>query len=173
MIFTGFKSKSNQIFLRKRWPQLLKKSSKDKAGTIKKVFVILDDDSQKSFLTKDIVKALNITEKDVVNIVVQQNIGKENDDEDLVSQKDFGWYGKIKSEHLKAVLTNKYDLLINYSKVDNLYSNLLILQCKSLFNVGFEHLDNRFYDFMIDCKSDDFKSFNNELSKYLKILKKI
>ena len=173
MIFTGFKRKSNQIFLRKRGAQLLERPSKNEAGTIKKVFVILDEGSKKSFLTKEIVKTLNITEKDVVSVVFQQKIDKENVDEDIVSPKDFGWYGNIKSEHLKSILTNKYDLLINYSKVDNLYSNLLILQCKSLFNVGFEHLDNRFYDLMIDCKSDDFKSFNSELIKYLKILKKI
>ena len=173
MIFTGFKRKSNQIFLRNRLPQLLEESNKDTTKKVKKVIVILDDVAHKNSILKEIVNTLEIDEKNIECIVFQQKISKENIEEGLISPKDFGWYGKIKSNYLKSVLTNKYDLLINYSKVDNLYVNLLILQSKSAFKAGFAHLDNRFYDLMIDCKSDDFKSFNNELSKYLKILKKI
>jgi len=173
MIFTGFKRKSNQIFLGKKWSQLLEKTAIEKAANIKKVFVILDDVTLKDAMLKEIANTLVVDQKNVECIVFKQKINKENTDEDLISPKDFGWYGKIKSEHLKKRLTKKYDLLINYSKVDDLYSNLLLLHCNTSFNVGFKHLDGRFYDLVIDCKSHDFKSFNSELGKYLKILKKI
>ena len=173
MIFTGFKRKSNQIFLRNRLPQLLEESNKDTAKKVKKVIVILDDVAHKNSILKEIVNTLEIDDKNVDCILFQRKISKENIEEGLICPKDFGWYGKIKSNHLKSVLTKKYDLLINYSKVDDLYVNLLILQSKSDFKAGFAHLDNRFYDLLIECKLNDFKSFNVELKKYLKILKKI
>ena len=103
----------------------------------------------------------------------QAKIYKNEDSENKISAADFGWYGKIKSEKLKFILTKNYDLLINYSKIDNIYLNLLILQCKVGFRVGFSHLDNRFYDLTINCESSNFALFNREMKKYLQILKKI
>ncbi len=64
-------------------------------------------------------------------------------------------------------------MLINYSKVENLYSNLLILQSKTAFKVGFSYQNNELYELMIDCKSGDYGTFNAELEKYLTILNKI
>ncbi|WP_299528546.1 hypothetical protein [uncultured Lutibacter sp.] len=173
MIFTGFKRKSNQIFFNRRLKDLLKKSTAISSKEIKRVIVFLDTISEKDKVKKEILALFNIAEKDLKMVVFQQKVSKEESSEDIITPKDFGWYGRINSEKLKTILTKKYDLLINYSKVDNLYSNLLLLQCKIGFRAGFKHLDNRFYDLLIDCKSDDFKLFDKELLKYLKILKKI
>ena len=104
-------------------------------------------------------------------MVFQKKRNNNNNVEGFYTPQDFGWNGIIKSDQLNKILTNKYDLLINYSKVENIYTNLLLLQCKIGFRAGFKHLDNRFYDLLIDCKSDDFKLFDKELLKYLKILK--
>ncbi|MEX1382402.1 MAG: hypothetical protein AB1Z17_03310, partial [Lutibacter sp.] len=91
----------------------------------------------------------------------------------LFSSKDFGWYGKINNDTLKNILTKKYDLLINYSKIDYLYNNILLLHSKVAFKVGFASLDNRFYDLLINCKTSEIALFNKEVRKYLEILNKI
>jgi len=173
MIFTGFKRKSNRFFFNRRLVDLLKKSSAISSKEIKHVIVFLDDISEKDKIKKEVLALFNIAESDLEMVIFQQKTAKEEHSEAIITPKDFGWYGKINSEKLKIILTKKYDLLINYSKVDNLYSNLLLLQCKIGFRAGFKHLDNRFYDLLIDCKTSDLKLFNEELLKYLKILNKI
>jgi hypothetical protein len=45
------------------------------------------------------------------------------------------------------------------------------LQSKAAFKVGFAHLDKRLYDLMIRCEADEIALFNEELLKYLVILK--
>lgn len=173
MIFRGFKQISNQIFFNNRLSELLEKSTKDSTDKVKNTIVFLDDFSNKNTILKSLNELLPILENDIELVVFQQNVAKESTVEEIFTQRDFGWYGKIKSEKLKHILTKKYDLLINYSKVDNLYCNLLLLQCKTDFRVGFGHLDSRFYDLIIDCKSSDIAAFNKELEKYLQILNKI
>ena len=173
MIFTGLKRNSNQLFFKRRLAELLKKSAKYPSQKITRILVFLDDFSDKKAINENLYKLLNMPEGKIEMLVFQAKIDKNEDVGDNISSADFGWYGKINSEKLKIILTKKYDLLINYSKVDNIYLNLLILQCKAGFRVGFSHLDNRFYDLIIKCESSNFVLFNEEMKKYLQILKKI
>jgi uncharacterized protein DUF6913 len=173
MIFTGFKRKSNQFFFNNRLPDWLKEPVVISSKKIKNILVFIDDTSEKEKIHKNLMKLFGIDNSNIKLIVFQQKINKEQILEEIITPKDFGWYGKIKSDELKMTLTKKYDLLINYSKIDNLYSNLLLLHCKVGFKAGFAHLDSRLYDLTIDCKSDNLELFNNELKKYLTILNKI
>lgn len=173
MIFTGFKRKSNQLFFNKQLPVLLDNLKNNSSNEIKKVIILLDDIAEKSFIQNRVANLFNLTNADVDVIVFREKLDKSNEKEYIYTPKSFGWYGSIKSPFLKNILTKKYDLLINYSKVENLYSNLLLLQCESAFRVGFAHLNDRFYDLLIDCDTEDIKLFNSELIKYLKILNKI
>ena len=173
MIFTGFKRNSNQLFFKRRLPELLKNSAKYSSQRITRILIFLDDFSDKKAINENLYKLLNMPVGTIEILVYHTKVEKNKNVEDRISSADFGWYGKIKSEKLKIILTKKYDLLINYSKVDNIYINLLILQCKAAFRVGFSHLDNRFYDLIINCESSNFLLFNEEIKKYLQILKKI
>ncbi len=173
MIFTGIKRKSNQLFFKRRLAELLKNTAKYSSKKITRILVLLDEFSDKKSINENLVKLMNMPEGKIEILVFQTKIDNNEDFEDKISAADFGWYGKIKSEKLKIILTKKYDLLINYSKVDNIYLNLLLLQCKAGFRVGFSHLDNRFYDLIINCESSNFVLFNEEMKKYLQILKKI
>ena len=137
------------------------------------MLVFLDDISEKENVYKNLIALFEIERDDIDLIVFQQKISKEQVLEEISTPKDFGWFGKIKSDKLKTILTKKYDLLINYNNVDNLYCNLLLLQCKIAFKAGFAHLDSRFYDLIINCKADNFDLFNKELKKYLTILNKV
>jgi hypothetical protein len=171
MIFTGFKRKSNQIFFKKTLPEFLKNEHKSPFEEVKKVLVFLDANSDRKSIVSELALMLKILECDIKVVVFQQKLKKEKETNEIISPKDFGWYGKIDSEKLKNILTNKYDLLINYSKVDNVYLNILLLQSKVAFRVGFAHLDKRLYDLLIKCESDEVDLFHKELIKYLVILK--
>ncbi|WP_111709176.1 DUF6913 domain-containing protein [Lutibacter citreus] len=173
MIFTGIKRKSNQLFFNKKAKEFVENNVNENSGKIKNVIVLLDDINENETLVKELKKELNLNEKGLKVVVIHQQNNKNKEDEIGFYPQDFGWYGKIKSEELKNILTKKYDLLINYSKIDNLYNNLVLLQSKSSFRVGFAHLDNRFYDLLIDCKSTKTSLFNKELKKYLTILNKL
>lgn len=173
MIFTGFKRKSNQLFFNKRLPELLKNAVGNSSQKITRILVFLDEFYDKSVIQKKLNELFGFPEKNIDLLVFRRKIKTNEDLEDIISPVDFGWYGKINSKKLKNILTKKYDLLINYSKVDNIYINLLLLQCNAGFRVGFSHLDNRFYDLIINCKSTDFVLFNKEMKKYLQILNKI
>lgn len=172
MIFRGFKRKSNQIFLNKKFKNLLDNNLKNSSKKVEKILVFLDDVSKKTVVKKDLINLFKISENEIDIIVFQQKKSKINVDEDVFSPKDFGWFGKVKSPVLKDILTKKYDLLINYSKVENIYCNLLLLQSKTSLRVAFSHLNNQFYDLLIQCKPSEIKMFNNELKKYLTILNK-
>lgn len=173
MIFTGIKRKSNQIFFNKRLQELLNNSSDVTTSKVKNVLVFADDNSVKNNINNFLNSSLKISENNIEFIIYLPKIKKETDAQNIFSSKDFGWYGKVKSEGLKNILTKKYDLLINYSKVDYLYSNLLILQCKADLKVGFASLDNRLYDLLINCKTTETALFNKEIKKYLEILNRI
>jgi hypothetical protein len=173
MIFTGIKRKSNQMFFNKRLPELLKYVNEVSSENVNNVLVIADDIVEKNSILDNLINVLKISEKNIKFVIFQKNIPDENELNNIYSSKDFGWYGKVNSKELKNILTKKYDLLINYSKVDNLYSNLLILQCKAGFKVGLASLDNRLYDLLIGCKPTEITLFNKELKKYLEILNKI
>ena len=173
MIFTGFKRKSNQFFFNKKASDFLKKTMVVSSGKIEHILVLVDNILEKDRIYKDLMALFNFNESNIDLVVFQQKTSKGQVLEELITPKDFAWYGKIKSEKLKTILTKKYDLLINYSKVDDLYSNLLLLQCKAGFKTGFAHLDGRFYDLTIDCEASDLAVFNKELKKYLIILNKI
>lgn len=171
MIFTGFKRKSNQIYFKKTLPNFLNNEHKSPFDEVKKVLIFLDENIEKELVVRELATLLKISESDIKVVVFLRKLKNETAADDIITPKDFGWYGKIDSEKLKNILTNTYDLLINYSKVDNVYLNLLLLQCKTAFSVGFAHMDKRLYDLLIRCEPDEIDLFHEELIKYLVILK--
>ena len=173
MIFTGFKRKTNQIFFNKKWAEFLKNKEKQTPVEIKNVLVLVDDEKIITSLKKELPKMLHVEENAIEILLFKQKAGKahlEADGYKLYTPKDFGWYGTIKNSSLNKCLTKKYDLLINYHKVDNLYTNLLLLHSNSIFRAGFEHLNRNLYQLTIKCNREDLPVFNSELKKYLKII---
>ena len=173
MIFTGFKRKSNQFFFNRNKETLLENSRIESSNSIAKVVVIVNSLVELEEIKKTLSQLLNISENAIDGIVFQLKIKKEDKGEIIVTPKDFGWRGDVKSNKFENILTNQYDLLINYSKVENVYVNLLLLQCNVAFKVGFGHLNKELYDLIIKCETTETSIFHAELVKYLKILKKL
>lgn len=173
MIFTGFKRKSAQLFFNRLIVKDLSNLKESASSKLRNVIIFIDEASDKESIQRSLNENFKLTDNQLEFIVFKDSVSSEGICDDCFSPKDFGWYGKIKSENLNSILTKKYDLLINYGKVENIYYNLLILQSKAAFKVGFSHLDNRLYDLMIGGENVGFSLFNSELKKYLEILNKI
>lgn len=173
MIFTGFKRKSNQIFFNRNKEELLEKSRTETVGTIKKVVLVVNSIAEADELKETVSKLLNIPKATIDAIVFQMKVKKDQKNDTILTPKDFGWHGDLKNNKIENILTNQYDLLINYSKVENVYINLLLLQCKVAFRIGFGHFDKLLYDLIIKCEIAELDLFHTELIKYLKILKKL
>lgn len=173
MIFTGIKRKCNQLFFNKRIANLPSDPVEISSQKITKILVLLDEFADKLLIEENLYRLLNFSDENIEVLIFQSKIKKNKVSTDIFTPGDFGWFGKLKSHRLKKILTKKFDLLINYSKVDNIYINMLLLQCNAGFKVGFSHLDNRYYDLLINCESDNFELFNQEMKKYLQILKKL
>jgi hypothetical protein len=173
MIFTGLKRKSNQLFLNRKLGGFIDKIKTNKGGCVSNILVICDDLERCTELISYLNRKIGYDKDQIQCLVFQRKAGGQDLEKNIFSPSDFGWYGGVKSNRLRQILTKKIDLLINYSKIENLYCNILLLQCKAGFRVGYSDSDNRFYDLMINCKRDDHDTFGYELKKYLTILNKL
>ena len=89
----------------------------------------------------------------------------------IIKDSDFSWNGSLKSNETKAFLAQPFDMLIDFTKSEQIYNDFLVAKSKAKFKVGFENEEERLYDLMI--ASDSVPLFIDELIKYLKILKKL
>ncbi len=89
-------------------------------------------------------------------------------------REDFGWKGKVNNESLREFLSKPHHLLVNYYADDGIWaSKLASSMCKNDLSAGFASIDERMNDIVIDCRPEDQAVFQEELKKYLKVLKKL
>ena len=124
--------------------------------------------------TKRLVEGLNLEIEDLKMILFDPS-GKDVEPERyrMCSEKDFGFHGKIKSEILNKFVNRDFDLLINYCDPELLFPRIIMLRSKAQMKVGFESESNFFNDISIKTTGNDIDTFNEELVKYLHILKLI
>jgi hypothetical protein len=171
MILRGIKRWTNQIVFNRSLEEKGNPEPDLSSPGIEKIIVLLDDITLKDRIETDLKNRLNVDEFYIHTLVFDDHMKSDGTMTDWIHPGDFGWFGKIKSARIRKIFTNRFDLLINYCKVDRLYMNIILLQCKAAFRAGFPHLRSEFYNLIIDCKSGDWKTFNAELHKYMDILK--
>ena len=91
----------------------------------------------------------------------------------VFSDKDLGWNGNIENSYALEFLSREYDLLVNYYTKDNLMMQLMTIKTKARINVGFAEVDQSFNDLILEADLQDFKTFKNELKKYLLVMNEI
>ena len=89
------------------------------------------------------------------------------------TDKDLGWNGSVENGDFAEFSGRPYDVLINYYKDDRLMLKLMSTKISARLRVGFKGVDNAMNDLIFDCQLNDFKTFTNELKKYLEILNEI
>lgn len=171
MILERLKRRSNQIYLRKNYESFLKNSNSKAPKNVQKILLILDDIAYEEVFQMELCSQFGIPTTQVEILRYSDRKSKKEENPAVISSKDFGWYGKIPEGQLKEVLTKRFDLLIYYGKIENLYTDLLILQLKADLKVGLGTLNSDNFDLLIQCEASNTKVFVKELKKYLEILK--
>lgn len=89
------------------------------------------------------------------------------------SDADLGFGGKFKGEAVNDFVSRPFDALINYYDQDELLLNLVALQSKAEFKIGFAGEHRQINDFSVVTSPKEINLFVTELKKYLPILNKI
>ena len=151
-------------------------SSKEiKVKIIKRVGVLAELALYQTYdFTKRLSEGLHL-EPDDLKIVLFDPTGKGEPDGHYRScdEKHFGLNGKIKSEILNKFVSRDFDLLINYCDPELLFPKVIMLRSAAQIIAGFDHESNFFNDISIKTTGNDIDTFNEELAKYLQILKLI
>ncbi|WP_196892062.1 DUF6913 domain-containing protein [Aureivirga marina] len=167
-----FKSKSIQKYYQK---EILSQSNNIQfsASKVKKIGFIVEDDQQKDQIVKLLKKELGLNETQIHFLIYTEYVKGEEVDRYYFSENDFGWNAALKSNYVEDFIKKDFDLLINFSDIDNLYINLVVLLSKAKFKVGKPGIDDALYQLMIACDMTQIPTFVKELKKYLHILNKL
>ncbi len=171
MFFNKFKEKVHYFFVKKNKDPHRYKGTK-KESTIQSILVIIDDFDTKDLVEKELKQFFRRTISLEI-VTFKKEIKDKKERLEYITPHDFSWSGGVSDKLKETVLTKKYDLLINYCKVDYVYIKALLLQCHFDLAISFAHLNNEPYDIQINCDTDNVKLFTDEVKKYLKILNKI
>ena len=87
------------------------------------------------------------------------------------TKNNLGWKGNFTKQEIIEFIEEPFDLLINYNAKENCYLNLVMQQSIADLKVGFASTDNRILDLIINVEGQNKQTFNEELFKYLRILK--
>lgn len=175
MNFSGLKKKTTFQYYEKQLKKI-KRTNKNIPQKIRAVGILADSRLFGSYdISRNLSQKLNMPHKNF-EIIIFENLK-----DDFVTQhyntfneKDFGMYGKIKAPNVRDFIDSPYDLLINFNNENNIFMNVVALRSKAKFKVGFAFDELReLYDFMINIEGNKIDIFNDELSKYLQILKLI
>ena len=88
----------------------------------------------------------------------------------IVASKDvFNGFGKLKSPEIIEFLDKKYDLLLDFTNVSNIYEQYFSLSIQANCRIGYFN-DEELYDLMLDIPVGDIQNFAAESKKYLQII---
>lgn len=167
-----FKIKSGQKYLEDELNK--SKSFSDKKG-ISSIACIVDMDAYNNAeIFHDLTKQMKL-KPNAIHVIGY----KKSEDKagmfsiPFVTEKDLGWNGSIENGNFSEFSGRNYDVLINYYTADKLVLKLMSVKTNARLRVGLIDADDEMNDLIFDCKMGDIKTFQAELSKYLKILKEI
>jgi hypothetical protein len=159
--------------------RLLKKnlvsvSYNSSASSIKSIGLIVDETYflEKDKLINEIVSQ-GISKDRIKVIVFRDKIKKEEVfSQPTFSRKHINNSGEFTEVIINDFINEPFDLLISFYYFEKPILKWLTFKSKAHFKVGFSSIEKELNHFMIDINFDNFKIFNSELFKYLKILKK-
>lgn len=175
MNFTSLKKNTAFKFYQKELKKL-GKTNRKKPAFINTVGVLASSSLFGSYdISRNLSQKLHKAHKNL-EIIIFENLKDDfvTQHYNTFSEKDFGMFGKTKAQNLNDFVNTKYDLLINYCSPESVFANVVALRSQAAFKVSFanDELAN-LYDFTIDVDTNKVDIFNNELAKYLQILKLI
>ncbi len=140
---------------------------------IKTVGVILEDESSIAEVAKNLTTQFPFFSKNIQFLVYKIYVKNEENAPVCFTEREIGGDLRLKSDNLKNFVKNNHDLLINFTKDGNLYTNVITLLSNAKFKTGFSEVDDRIFDLIIADKTRNEAVFYRELKKYLTILNTI
>ena len=171
MFFKGIKKKSAQKTLDKA----LNNASNTTEGKIRTLGVLVDATVFADFpFVNEIAEVFGI-EKNAIEIVYYHPNKKEAAlmSELVYTDSELGFKGRIQNEGVTHFINKSYDGLLNYYNEDILLLNLVAVQSKAKFKMGFSGGYEGVNDFSVTTGLNNIEVFSFELKKYLSILNKI
>jgi hypothetical protein len=91
----------------------------------------------------------------------------------VFTDKNLGFKGQLQNLNVKEFVVKEFDALLNFYNEDKQLLNLVAVQSKAKYKIGFSGVNDRINDLCIVTDVSDIKTFTFELKKYLSILNKI
>lgn len=145
-------------------------SNKDK---IKSIAIILDNAALENVIASNLGTKLSFNKENITFLVYRKFSKKEESITKFFSEREIGFKASLKSDNLKKFVNYSYDLLINYTKASNLYTNVITLHSRAKLKAGFAEIDDELFDIVVSDPTFNEAVLNQELKKYLTILNKI
>ncbi len=144
-----------------------------KNSSIKKIAILLDNEALVNVMIANLTSKLPFKKENITVLVFREYSKKDESSPEFFTDNDFGFKASLKSDNLKNFVKNDYNLLINYIKTPNLFTNMVTLWSQADLKAGFSGIDDRLYDIVISDEGLNEAILNQELKKYLTILNKI
>ena len=150
-----------------------KNNSEHQLNKINKIALIVDENSDfNAHQFSSLVNQLQLEENnfDILSIKSKCNKGLDIKGYRFCTN-EVNLFGHIKSESFITFIEKDYDLMIDYVSKKNKYNRLIIAQVKAPLKAGFAQNNPYFYNIILNIKPENIEEFNNELVRYLNILK--
>lgn len=170
-MLANFKQKSIQ----KQYDKLVEKQPlvNNKGGKVSTIAIILDNDALVNVITSNLLSRFSFQKEAITFLVYRKFIKNQEASPRFFSEKEIGYKASLKSDNLNNFVKKDYDLLINYTKQSNLYTNIITLQSQAKLKAGFAEIDDRLFDIVVSDPTFNEAVLNQELKKYLTILNKL
>lgn len=168
-------SKLKQKSIQKAYSKLIVKkvTKKPTNNKVKRVAVLLDNETLINVVISNLTNKLPFKKEQIAVYTFREYSKKQEESSEFFSDNDFGFKASLKSDNLKNFVKNDFDLLINYTKSANLFTNMVTLLSQAELKVGFAEIDDRLFDIVVSDATFNEAVLNQEIKKYLTILNKI
>jgi len=136
---------------------------------INKIGLILDDQFNLSEdFFNELADKLSVSRKKIKILIFNKQNNSNNSSDYLFNSDEFTFFGKLNGD-LETFSNESFDLLINYfNSNNNNRVNLLSLNSKKKFSVGFLNADSKINDIIFSFSPNESNLFIEELAKYTK-----
>lgn len=155
--------------------KLLERDVSTKNSSLKKLGFLVDENFYKDVNTLiDFGESLGLKRENIHIFSFRKTPRKLSDlRKDQITNKEFNLRGEITDQNAIDFLNIPFEVMIGFYQGGNNFLDLMIASSKSQFKIGFQDGDSRLYDLILKLDLEDLELFKTEITKYLRVFKKI
>ena len=171
MFFKVIKQNSAQKYIAKS----LETSAIPSVGKINSLAILVDGTKYKVFPFLKEINQLFGVKPELIDVLYYHSDKKVSDEfsDNMFTDTDLGFNAKFKNQVVTNFIDKPYDGLLCYFNNENVLLNLVAVQSKAKFKIGFSGACEGINNLSISTELDNISEFTFELKKYLSILNKI